>query len=38
MTLPITLPMTLPSSSKHPFLTVTDRQTTAPRSRLFSPM
>ena len=32
------LPMTLPSSSKHPFLTVTDRQTTAPRSRLFSPM
>src|SRR5229473_6559847 len=31
------LPMTLPSSSKHPFLTVTDRQTTEPRSRELMP-
>src|SRR5579859_3280831 len=37
---PITtsLPITLPSSSRHPFLTVTDRHTTAPRRREFSPM
>src|SRR5713101_9657557 len=32
------LPMTLPSSRRHPFFTVTERQTTAPRRRLFSPM
>src|SRR6266699_4711953 len=32
------LPITLPSSSRQPFLTVTDRQTTAPRRREFSPM
>src|ERR1700730_126945 len=32
------LPVTLPSSSKQPFLIVTDRQTTAPRRREFSPM
>src|SRR5579864_8920308 len=31
------LPTTLPSSSKQPFLTVTERQTTAPRRREFSP-
>src|SRR5713226_8908914 len=31
------LPMTLPSSSRHPFLTVTDRQTTEPRSRELRP-
>src|ERR1700704_4473718 len=27
------LPITLPSSSRHPFFTVTERQTTAPRRR-----
>src|ERR1700687_4890501 len=32
------LPITLPSSRRQPFLTVTDRQTTDPRSREFSPM
>ena len=32
------LPMTLPSSSRHPFLTVTERQTTEPRRREFKPM
>src|SRR2546428_12849631 len=32
------LPITLPSSSRHPFLTVTDRQTTAPRSLELRPM
>src|SRR5260370_3633128 len=31
------LPMTLPSSSRQPFLTVTDRQTTVPRSRELRP-
>src|SRR5690348_15914449 len=31
------LPMTLPSSSTHPFLTVTERHTTEPRNRLVSP-
>src|SRR4030081_1195909 len=37
---PITtsLPMTLPSSSRQPFFTVTERHTTAPRRREFSPM
>src|SRR5207245_2407597 len=37
---PITtsLPTTLPSSSRQPFLTVTERHTTDPRSREFSPM
>src|SRR5437879_11087984 len=37
---PITtsLPITEPSSRMHPFFTVTDRQTTEPRSREFSPM
>src|ERR1700681_3981678 len=37
---PITtsLPMTLPSSRRHPFLIVTDLQTTAPRNREFNPM
>src|SRR5450759_3965774 len=32
------LPITLPSSSRQPFLIVTDRQTTAPRRRELSPM
>src|SRR5207248_9485833 len=32
------LPMTAPSSSRQPFLTVTERQTTAPRKREFKPM
>src|SRR5205807_9374134 len=32
------LPTTLPSSSRHPFLSVTDRQTTDPRRRELSPM
>ncbi len=31
------LPMTLPSSRRHPFLIVTERQTTAPRSRALRP-
>src|SRR3982074_1088914 len=31
------LPMTLPSSRRHPFLTVTERQTTAPRRRELRP-
>ena len=31
------LPITLPSSRRHPFLTVTDRHTTAPRSRELRP-
>src|SRR6202521_6428287 len=37
---PITtsLPMTLPSSSRQPFLIVTDLQTTEPRSRELIPM
>src|SRR5450759_1487000 len=32
------LPITLPSSRRQPFLIVTDLQTTAPRSREFNPM
>src|SRR5450756_3023150 len=32
------LPITLPSSSKEPLFTVTERHTTAPRRREFSPM
>src|SRR5438046_10298140 len=32
------LPITLPSSSRQPFLTVTDRQATAPRRRALKPM
>ena len=32
------LPITLPSSSRQPFFTVTDRHTTDPRSRELSPM
>src|SRR5438067_3869018 len=32
------LPITLPSSSRHPFLIVTERHTTVPRNREFSPM
>src|SRR5260370_31376805 len=32
------LPTTLPSSSRQPFLIVTDRHTTQPRKREFSPM
>src|SRR5260370_31914833 len=37
---PITtsLPITLPSSSRQPFFSVTDRQTTEPRRREFSPI
>src|SRR6266404_6115172 len=31
------LPMTLPSSSRQPFLTVTERQTTVPRKRELRP-
>src|SRR5229473_7493111 len=31
------LPMTLPSSSRHPFLIVTERQTTAPLNRALRP-